>query len=441
MSTREDLWTARLHVAVDDHPGALSFDVSSYVAAGRRRARRNQILAIAATVVAVAAVTALSSLGIRGDAPQPAGPGLPLPDTAVNGWVAVDDYRNGDDIYLVRPGEDARQLSVPGSDSTSEACPAWSPDGSRVVLGRYAGAWNRPSGTAELVIVPVGADGKVGSAEVIGLDGFEAREGFDAHPCATWAPDGRWVAFAAADGVWVVDTRTGTSRRLADLRPSDMEWRPGTDQLTIAGDTGVDRSAPVSSTPVTVYSLSTGELSDLGSVDAAYVTWSPDGRTLAYTGGESDGGQLWLVDMDGSDERLLDPDMGSANHGIGPVWSPAGDRIAYQRVYSGMENHEVVLVSVADGKKQVIEPPTTDGPARRIWYPRAVVWSPDGTTLLYAGWYHLLGSSGGDDGSGVITVPADSPTDATVLADGFGSMGTIYGTGWGTPQTWGRQPE
>ena len=72
------------------------------------------------------------------------------------------------------------------------------------------------------------------------------------------------------------------------------------------------------------------------------------------------------------------------------MWSPTGDRIAYQRCEGwpdvdgcNGERHEVVLVNVADGTETVIEPPTADG---REWYPFTVSWSPDGTTLLYAAW-------------------------------------------------------
>ena len=186
---------------------------------------------------------------------------------------------------------------------------------------------------AELVIVPVGPDGAIGDPTVIALDGFDALPGFDPHPCAIWAPDGRWVAFAGSGEVWVVDTQTGAIRRLPDLRPSDLEWRPGTDQLAIAGDMGPNRAADYTSTPVTVYSVSTGELRQLGSVRS---------RTPHVVTGRLDTGvpgrrkrraaELWLVDADGTNERLLVADIGAANHGIGPVWSPTGDRIVYQRL-------------------------------------------------------------------------------------------------------------
>ena len=252
---------------------------------------------------------------------------------------------------------------------------------------------------------------------MIDLDGFHVLDGFAPHPCAIWAPDGRWVAFGGGGEVWVVDTQTGAIRRLPDLRPSDLEWRPGTDQLAIAGDMGPNRAAPTVSTPVIVYSVSTGELRQLGSVEAAHLTWSPDGSTLAYQGGEDDASTLRLVDADGADERVLVANPGEANHGIGPVWSPTGDRIAYQRLIGGGERHEVVLVRVADETETVIAPPATDGPdGPTRWYPYYVTWSPDGTTLLYSAWSQVAPSEPTSP-TGLIAVPADTPTDVTVLTD------------------------
>jgi Tol biopolymer transport system component len=359
-------------------------------------------------------------------------PEVTAPTSVVNGWVAVDAVEDvGRDIYLVRPGEAARRLEVAGSDTGDDACPAWSPDGTRLLFGRLTASSDTAGGfDAELVIVPIGQDGMPGDPTAIGLDGFEIVGGFEGHPCGIWASDGRWVAFGGGGEVWVVDTQTGEIRRLPDLRPSDLEWRPGTDQLAIAGDMGTSREAPTLSTPISIYTVSTGELGQLGSVDATEFTWSPDGSTLAYQGGEDGPGELRLVDADGTNDRLL-VDRGAAIHGIGPVWSPIGDRIAYQRAISG-ERHEVVLVSVADGNETVIDPPQTDGPnGPATWYPYSVTWSPDGTTLLYTAW--------NEAGGGTITVPADSPTDVTVLSDTIGP-GDYYSHRWAPVQRWGRQP-
>lgn len=187
--------------------------------------------------------------------------------------------------------------------------------------------------------------------------------------------------------------------------------------------------------PVTVYSVSTGDLHPLGSVEAGYLTWSPDGSTLAYTGtsDDEDGPSgLWLVDADGTDARVLVADTAEANHGIGPVWSPAGDRIVHQRLCCGRaETHEIVLVRISDGTETVIEPPRAEGSDTVRWYPFRVSWSPDGTTLLATAWRAASSPPHGVDGRAhVISLRPDAPDDATVLALG----------GSGDHQTWGRRP-
>ena len=451
MSTQDDIWMTRLRAAVDDHPAALMFDATSYVVVGRKRVRRNRIRASFATVAAVAvvaAVLAMTGVGTRSAEPPPASPTVPILGPGTNGWVAVDAYQGGGDIYLARPGEEARRLVIAGSKTADDACPVWSPDGTRLMFGRVTGSSDTAVSDPELVIVPVAQNGTTGTATEIGLDGFRALDDFDANPCGVWSPGGRWVAAAGNGEVWVVDTQTGAIRRLPDFRPSDLEWRPGTDELAIVGDMGTNRGAPTSSAPVTMYSVSTGELHQLGSVEAAHITWSPDGTSMAYTGGERapDSRELWLVDGDGTNERLLVANIGPAIHGIGPVWSPTGDRIAYQRCVGGPEvecsgeRHEVVLVSVPDGTETVIQPPKADG---HDWYPFTVSWSPDGTTLLYAGWHEdgqPLPGGGHTLPGGVIAVPADTPSDATVVIDSIDPVPNYYSHRWAAVQMWGRQP-
>ena len=55
---------------------------------------------------------------------------------------------------------------------------------------------------------------------------------------------------------------------------------------------------------------------------AAEARWSPDGRRIAYVSG----GQLWLADADGGNRKQLTTLTGGAT---GPVWSPAGNLIAF----------------------------------------------------------------------------------------------------------------
>ena len=394
--------------------------------------RRIVIGLVAATAVAAVLFVLALAAHSRSSAPAPAKP-IPTIKPAANGWLALDSYRRGWDIFLTRDGERLHRLGVAGAGATAE-CPAFSPDGTRLLFGRVT-----RSGDAELVVVPVDANGATGAGKVIPLDGFKVLHGFDAHPCGTWSPDGRWIALAGSGAVWVVDTRTGRIRPLPNLRPSDLEWRPGTDDLAIAGDMGNDRGDRTQSTPVSVYSADTGDRHRLGGVIAANIAWSPDGKTLAYTRGEdyADPLTLRLVDADGTHNRLLVRDPGGVNHGIGPVWSSAGDRIVYQRLIPGRgEAHVVVLVRVADGTTRVIAPPRPNG-SKWHWDPYAVWWAPDGKTLLYSACPDEAGIAGG----GIIAVPADQPNDAKMLIAGLGAVPYEHDHAWAPLQMWGRQPE
>jgi hypothetical protein len=349
------------------------------------------------------------------------------PTAATNGFLAVADVGGdeSDGLSLIVPGDDSVRIRVPGSESVEEPCPAWSPGGERLMFGRVTSSTPGELGDrttfsdAEAVIVPVD-DGAIGPERVVPL------EGFGAHVCGLWAPDGRWAAFTDPSGVWVVDTETGEIRRLPDLRPVDLEWRPGTDQLAIAGELGTTSEA----SPVSVYSVSTGELEQLGSVAAAEITWSPDGSRLAYRGGEADSSGLWLVDGDGTDRRLLVADTGEHLHGVGPVWSPAGDRLVYQRLCCGGERHEVVLVDVADGTETATQLVADDGTP---WWPSEVTWSPDGAMLVGGAW-----PDGG--ASRLFVMPADSPADVTVFADSSATTGYENLHGWAVLQAWGAEP-
>ena len=353
--------------------------------------------------------------------------------------MAVDVDQGGGDIYLVRPGEDARRLEVAGSDAANEACPAWSPDGTRLMFGRVTGSSDTTSSDAELVIVPVGQDGAAGTPTVIALDGFEVLDGFDAHPCGTWAPDGRWVAFAGTGEVWVVDTQTGAIRHLPDLRPSDLEWRPGTDELAIAGDMGTNRAAPTLSTPVTVYSVSTGELRQLGSVEAAHITWSPDGTTLAYTGGEeptrgSSGSSTPTAPTSGCSSPT------SARRTTASV--PCGPRPVTASPTNALRPADLPESCEARGRPRERcrwdrdgHRATGDRRAGVVSLHRHVVAGRHDAAVR--GLEHGCGSDGA---GGVIAVPADTPSDVTVLTDAIDPVPDYYGHRWAPIQMWGRQP-
>ena len=52
-------------------------------------------------------------------------------------------------------------------------------------------------------------------------------------------------------------------------------------------------------------------------------TWSPDGSAIAFVSTRSDGRFVWIVDADGTDERIVNGDAGPQ---FAPAWQALGDR-------------------------------------------------------------------------------------------------------------------
>jgi hypothetical protein len=155
-------------------------------------------------------------------------------------------------------------------------------------------------------------------------------------------------------------------------------------------------------------------------------------------------------------------------HGIGPVWSPDGSHIVYQRVCTSQpvpqtnaelaagaapkespvcrEGHDVVLVNVARGipsepvgAETVIHAPQTPGPdGPYYWSPFSVSWSPDSTMLLYDAWAGSVNQQPPNGYNGVVAVPIDTTRPATFIT--LAEPAHYYPGTWSSKQSWGRIP-
>jgi TolB protein len=109
--------------------------------------------------------------------------------------------------------------------------------------------------------------------------------------------------------------------------------------------------------------------------DGTSASWSPDGTTIAFVRGGY-GGDLWLMNADGSHPRKLTAgdakDGVSAGLGAGPSWSPDGSQIVFSGFPRG-DGSEGIWIIDADGTDlhQIV----SGG--------NAPAWSPDGTRIAY----------------------------------------------------------
>jgi Tol biopolymer transport system component len=216
------------------------------------------------------------------------------------------------------------------------------------------------------------------------------------------SPDGKWVAFNAVQrepgefGVWLLETATGAIKRLSkDTVRSFVAWSPDSTRIAYGvGDYEKDYR-------LTVVAVEAAQATDTG-LQGTAPAWSPDGKSLAYTGNVARGGSWWGgIPTDGSilntnletkqttvlsdapvnrtDEQTKEWEITGS---FLPAWSPDGRSIAY------VHSHQVINNSAGtQTSENEIWVATADGSSRRkVWGQRgSFAWAPDSKSLLIKG--------------------------------------------------------
>jgi Tol biopolymer transport system component len=132
--------------------------------------------------------------------------------------------------------------------------------------------------------------------------------------------------------------------------------------------------------------------------NAAFPTWSPDGRTILFQSGDFVNWRfnIYAVNVDGSGYRVV-------VDGEQPAWSPDSSQIIYKGCTGGDCG---IMIANADGsgKRRVTMDPNDMNPA----------WSPDGRKIAFAGnrsgnWEIYVANA---DGSGIKQLTNHERTDA-----------------------------
>lgn len=104
----------------------------------------------------------------------------------------------------------------------------------------------------------------------------------------------------------------------------------------------------------------------------AMPVWSPDGSKLAFYSSRSGTYQIWTMDADGANQRMVSD---GERHSFYPNWSPDGSKLTFQAL--APEGDYDVFVVKADGTE--LKNLTPDDRLDQYW-PR---WSPDGSRILF----------------------------------------------------------
>jgi Tol biopolymer transport system component len=210
-----------------------------------------------------------------------------------------------------------------------------------------------------------------------------------------WSPDGREIAYAGRDGVFIVTPDGLDRRKVSAIREAGPPaWSPQGDRLAF-----VDRATETLVVqPIAGGAAVTVALAPANGVGAkpVYVlrnlpSWSPDGKQNAFTSWDGNGDEIFVVDAAGGQRmqvthtRLsaepmnaddpMSPRKAQADAGA-PDWSPTDDQIAFA-LYPETAG--------AQGGVYRIDP-AGSRPVRLVgvaprWGP---VWSADGSSLLFA---------------------------------------------------------
>ena len=295
-----------------------------------------------------------------------------------------------------------------------------------------------------LILFTRSLTGDVLQTFTIGIDGSQETELTDARDCCgSWSPDGTMIIapdkLASSRLLPATLRPDGTGYAVHTIGPSTLNlapagWSPDGTMILYEGwdDTdpsrtgiyvseGLTDAPPIQVTHAPVHDIA--------------LDWSPDGTRILLiqvtrcAEGDCEGGNLFVVDTDGSNLIRLNP-KGTLVACCRPAsWSPDGTHVAFgaQRLNAaGVADFtsSAVYVAEADGSrvKAITEPGA---------FTEGAEWSPDGDWIVFNKKSGTVGVKGSDlylvhpDGSGLNAITTEG---AAGKSDQFGAVWSPDGT-------------
>jgi Tol biopolymer transport system component len=250
--------------------------------------------------------------------------GVPAPASAAGkiAWtraVREPAGNTGDtDIWLMDP-DGSNEINLTNT-AIMEWWPSWSPDGAYIAFVTV-----RPPDVTAQDLWVMDADGS--NRRDLGLCPGVGRCGKLA-----WSPDGHHVAYGQGNDLWVADLAEGTRERLVT---GGLE----------------EPNVPIGAT-------------------GPGPTWSPDGKTLAFTCGVD----LCVIAADGGNPRVIGPGLEA------PAWSPDGDLLVGEYWSDPADENPDIVIHRLDGNHQDV----LIHASRHSGVLGGPSWARDGRAIVYS---------------------------------------------------------
>ena len=267
------------------------------------------------------------------------------------------------DLFVVRPdGRGLRQLTIARSPAAwyDENDPAWSPDGRRIAYSRGDPLINAGAFVKDMSAVIAVTDASGKNPKRVTKPNLVTGDVLDGSP--SWSPDGRSIAFTRQytqylerPGIYVVGVNGRGLRRVATRTAIAVDWSPdGRSLAFVAG--GFETEAPGR---VGIIDLATGAISEFRSPHADDVSWAPSGKMLAVTSigalfdsrdaiaRSADAGIAIVRPTGKAVRRIL---TGCRTAGV--TWSPDGRHLAYGAYGGACSKRPGIYVVATDGRTQ-----------------------------------------------------------------------------------------